>query len=317
VATLFNWNVAAKGEPPKYDSAAITISDRMITAGDVQYEPNQQKVAFISPRVLLMIAGDTAIHSQALRDLRTHVTENTSAYEVATVYGRMIQALKHREAESLILAPLGLNSDTFLAQQREMSDGYANSIKLQLQEYRGADVEALVVGSSSSGPVQLYYVDERGLVSCMDDIGFAAIGIGAWHAKSRLMQVGYASATSFAPALALTFAAKKTAETAPGVGGYSDIHIVFKGSILPLWQDVRDALEEIYRTYVQAQRTVAGNAIAALDEYLRSKVEQEQPPSDAEKEGKFGRDAPSDGSATAPTAEAPPGNEAGTGKTGI
>ena len=67
VATLFYWNYGTL-IAPKPGIAAITASDQMITAYDVQYEPMQQKVAYITPKVLLLVAGDYATHSEAIRN---------------------------------------------------------------------------------------------------------------------------------------------------------------------------------------------------------------------------------------------------------
>jgi hypothetical protein len=75
IAGLFNWaygNVSA-GTDPDLGRSAILISDRMITAGDVQYEPQQRKSAQIAPNVSITIAGDFAIHSQAMKDVFTQL----------------------------------------------------------------------------------------------------------------------------------------------------------------------------------------------------------------------------------------------------
>jgi hypothetical protein len=207
------------GKPKHWGPAAIAISDRMITAGDVQYEPQQLKVATVYPASLVMIAGDYSLHTQAMKEMYGHLIGVTDAKprDIALIYGRAIQGIKRRQAEDLFLAPLGLNTDSFLAQQKDMSEHFVKSITAQLQGYRGDDVEAIIVGSDKN-IVQIYTVDSLGMVGCSDDVGFAAIGIGAWHAKSRLMQAGYVSRQLFANALAAAFAAKKSAETAPGVG---------------------------------------------------------------------------------------------------
>ena len=64
IATLFQWNYASK-DTPAVGTAALVLTDRMITAGDVQYEPRQTKIAHITPTTLLVIAGDYSLHSTA------------------------------------------------------------------------------------------------------------------------------------------------------------------------------------------------------------------------------------------------------------
>jgi 20S proteasome alpha/beta subunit len=210
IAALFNWNYAQAGQPPQYKKAAIAVSDRMITAGDVQYEPQQLKVSFMTKDSVILIAGDYSLHSEALLNTTKDLQQNPnkSPRNIALIYGRAIQSIKRRQAEDLFLTPLGMNTDTFLAQQKDMSGVFIERVTDQLQRYEGADVEAIIVGSDGDN-AHLYTVDFRGMISCLNDVGFAAIGIGAWHAKSRLMQAGYNNSLTLAPALAAAFLAKK------------------------------------------------------------------------------------------------------------
>jgi 20S proteasome alpha/beta subunit len=134
IATLFHWNYSPNATP-LHRMCALVASDRKITAGDVEYEPAQQKFAQMTPSTILLVSGDISV-------------------------------------------------------------------------------------------VHIYAIDKNGMIACWDDVGFAAIGSGAWHAKSLLMQAGYVNKAIFAPALALTFAAKKASEIALGVGKETDIKIV-------------------------------------------------------------------------------------------
>ncbi|MGB7254085.1 MAG: hypothetical protein WBC94_10800, partial [Xanthobacteraceae bacterium] len=222
IAALLNWDYAAKPSDPRDPgSAAIVISDRMITAGDIQYEPNQLKMAWPTPQTLALIAGDYSLHSQAIKDLLKQTNAQTSPENVAKIYGQTIQAIKRREAEDLYLAPVGLNTDTFLAQQSDLSDGFVAKLREQLQGYQGADVAALIVGSDvirDQRLVRIFTINSYGMVHCHDDVGFAAIGTGASHAESILMQAGYVNTLGWGPALAVLYAAKRVAEIAPGVG---------------------------------------------------------------------------------------------------
>jgi hypothetical protein len=77
IASLFQWNYGTTTNPPDLGPAAIVASDRMITFGDVQYEPNLLKVSFITPETLLLVAGDYAIHSQALKDTYRQISSST------------------------------------------------------------------------------------------------------------------------------------------------------------------------------------------------------------------------------------------------
>jgi hypothetical protein len=84
------------------------------------------------------------------------------------------------------------------------------------------------------------------MIYYLNDVGFGAIGMGAWHAKSRLMQNGYVNTVVYAQALSAAYAAKKSAEIAPGVGKHTDMHLVLKEGINPIMPDYFDKLESLY-----------------------------------------------------------------------
>lgn len=268
VGTLFQWNIAPPGQAEIWVTSGIVASDRMLTAGDVQYEPAKLKMAQMTPLVIAVVAGDYPLHSQTIIDARKLIQNNPdkTPENVARMYGKAIQRIKQREAEDLYLVPLGMNTDTFIAQQKEMSDNFIEHITTQLQGYQGEEVEALVIGSDGER-VHLYAVDTRGIAHCMDDVGFAAIGIGAWHAKSRMMQAGYANTSILAPALAITYAAKKSAEIAPGVGKqHTDIMLILRDAVFPLWDDVAGSLRSLYDQYEKDNVALIERAVAQLQE---------------------------------------------------
>lgn len=270
IAALFNWNYAVATNGQDWRKAALAISDRMITAGDVEYEPHQTKVLTISRNVLLLIAGDYTAHSQAIKVLmeRARLNPDIKAYDAAIAYGAAIQGIRRRYAEDAILAPLGLNTDSFIAQQRDMSERFVSQVKAELQDYVGPEVEGLVVGVDPNGSGHLYTIESDGKVRCYDDVGFAAIGIGAHHARLTLMQSGYTNTFGFVQALALSFIAKKAAETAPGVGKNTDIHIIPKEGAFPLHPPMVEKLEALYEEFSKRRDALAAEAITRLGEIL-------------------------------------------------
>jgi hypothetical protein len=137
----------------------------------------------------------------------------------------------------------------------------------QLQSYEGEEVEALVIGSDGEN-VHLYTVDTRGISHCMNDVGFAAIGIGAWHAKSNLMQNAYVNTINFAPALAATFAAKRSADVAPGVGRHTDMWVIFRDAMIPLWTPVDTKLQEVFEQYRKDRDDLIRVAVEKLQAFI-------------------------------------------------
>ena len=310
IASLFRWNYGTLALPD-WGVAAITASDRMITAGDVQYEPQQLKVAIITENVSVLIAGDYTVHSEAIKRVMAHTqgSPQTKPHQIATVYGAEIQSVQRKNAEDMILAPLGLNTDTFLAQQKDMSDNFVADITSQLQDYEGSEVEAIVVGIENKN-ARLYTVDARGMVRCFDDVGFSAIGIGAWHARSRLMQSGYTNTWNLGPALAATFAAKKAAEVAPGVGSATDIRVVLRDASFPLWDHVDAELKKIYEEYELEREEIAQYAVTELDKVLYAPAPKTiSPQPEKPKETGSGQDAATKGDSRTEGQGAPAGTK--------
>jgi len=308
VATLFSWNYGGVGkhEPKR---AAIVASDRMITAWDSAYEPNQLKVGFFTPQTVILIAGDYALHSEAIAETykQIHHNPNKTPHNIALNYGQAVQKIKRRQAEDLFLAPLGMNTDTFIAQQKDMDAGFINRLTNQMQEYRGEDVEALIVGSDGD-IAHIYTVDTRGMIHCLNDVGFAAIGIGAWHAKSRLMHAKYTNTANFASALMATFAAKKGAEIAPGVGEFTDTYVILKDGHFRLWDHLDKKIHEIYDHYNGQTNELTVQAIAEVQTYIDS-PQMIQGQATNEQEGKPRPDPQVDASASQQAAETARGHE--------
>lgn len=313
IAALFQWNYGTL-EKPDYAPAAVVLTDRMITAGDIQYEPQQTKHAQITPRVSLVIAGDYSLHSQAIRKTIQHfwgrggtVPPDPTPEEVATYYGRSIQALKLKEAEDLYLAPLGLNSDSFIAQQSDMAPHFVSQLTDQMQSYRGEEVDALVIGPQNN-IVGIYGVDTKGMVTCHDDVGFAVIGSGAWHAKSRLMQFGYFNQNRFSPALVVTYAAKKAAELAPGVGHNTDVKLLFRDHTEELPQSTGNFLHALFLDYREKAHKLGLECIQTMQTYISTPAPRE---ANEPAKGILGGDAQVNERPSSPAAETPPTDEAG------
>jgi hypothetical protein len=311
IAGLCQWNYGTVAKP-QWGFGAITASDRMITATDTKFEPNKLKVAYLTPHVLLLVAGDYALHSEAIYEMHKILpgNPNKTPQNIALLYGRQLQAIKHRQAEDIFLAPLGMNIDTFIAQQKDMSDIFTNRITNQMQEYRGEDVEALVVGAERD-IAQIYAVDSKGMIFCSNDVGFAAIGIGAWHAKSRLMQLGYHNNLYFAQALAAIFSAKKIAQISPGVGEATDMHMVLKDGHFRLWDHVDKKVHELHTNFQTTVDALAVEMVQKLQKFIDEEAKKGTT-DDQSQRSSTGSDTEANAGANAPATETARNDEAET-----
>jgi hypothetical protein len=278
------------------DDTVIGASDRMITSGDIQFEPPQTKIINISTSIAVMIAGDTAIQTEVLYRTRADVARRIEAQpeewwrvsDVAELYRKYYNEAVARRSEQAILAPLGLTHATFLAQQRGMSPQLVRQIATELLNFEAPAAEVIISGVDNMGlgdtPMPHIYVVSNGRVSCQDVVGFAAIGAGYWHAESQFMFARHTRAKPPAESLLLTYAAKKRAEVAPGVGGDTDMFIVGPtlGSYVPINPNVLLKLEEIYQSAQSKHRSADFNSIAEVNHFVEELIaagaaaEQEQ-----------------------------------------
>jgi hypothetical protein len=221
----------------------VGVSDRMITAGDIQYEPQQAKVWPLTSSIAAMYSGDTAIQTEVLKDTALRIgpkisanpTEWLSVREVAQTYGECFQTARLIRAERAILRPLGLTTQLFLDQMQTMDSDVVRQLVNKLDSYQFFEPNsALIVGVDEDGyqepgKKRAYahiYVAHEAEVTCQDRVGFAAIGIGTSHAESQFMFAGYDSKWTFPKTLLLAHAAKKRAEASPGVGRATDMFAI-------------------------------------------------------------------------------------------
>src|SRR6202040_4052952 len=92
-------------------------------------------------------------------------------------------------AEMRALGPLSLTLDSFIKRQKEMTPEIVKELTSAIVNFDMPEIEAIVTGIDDTGAH--IYVVTNSAVACRDAIGFAAIGIGYWHANSQFMFAGH------------------------------------------------------------------------------------------------------------------------------
>src|SRR6202030_2327464 len=112
-----------------------TMSDRMITAGDIEYEPPQYKTCFLTRKVHILIAGDYPTHSEAIAQVQRQVIlkPDTDVATIASLYADALADIRFREASRAILKPVGLTGESFVNRQNELSPNQVSELSQQLQ----------------------------------------------------------------------------------------------------------------------------------------------------------------------------------------
>lgn len=265
-------------------------SDRMLTAGDIEFEPNQTKIISLTTSIVIMIAGDSALQieialklsDEASRRIKADPTQWLNIRDIADLYAAYYNQARLKRAENTILAPLGLTNETFINRQQQMNSKLVNQIATELLNFSCPDVQAIIAGVDSTG-THIYVVNNSD-VRCHNAIGFASIGVGAWHANSQFMFAGHTRSRPLPETLWLTYSAKRRAEVAPGVGEGTDMFMVGPnlGSYAPLRVEVLQALEEIYRDTRINERELARQADEKVKHYVEEITAAATPPATPE-----------------------------------
>ena len=254
----------------------IGAADRMLTAGDIQFQPETAKIIVITSSIAIMIAGDASLQAEILQKVIADVNSRIVAEpdnwwevaDVAELYYKYYNQARFKQAEGAILAPLGLTADTFFDKQKVMDSELVRQIATELINHEIPDVEAICCGVGPSD-THVYIVGKEG-ISCQDLVGFASIGIGKGHANSQFM---FARHNRFSPAtetLLLVYSAKKRAEVAPGVGEATDMIVLgpLLGQMNVVDESTLENLDVIYNEEQEEVKEANQQSIAKVNQYV-------------------------------------------------
>jgi hypothetical protein len=183
--------IAAIADGPMIFCAA----DRMITVGDIQYEPNAPKIYEISNSIYLMPSGSFELQSEMIRALqmqaREWIDENPGSWpsveDFADRYNSLFSRKRYQKWEAQTLRREGYTA----ADVAHLAPDIQNRLLASLSDDLLGDVWAILFGME---PVPGYpdTMTAHLWVAHNDDkwdctlIGFAAIGIGARHAETQI-----------------------------------------------------------------------------------------------------------------------------------
>ena len=262
-------------------SSVFGASDRMLTSGDVEFEPHAPKVVPLTNSMVLMSAGDAGVQAEVASDMRVWIADHIAARpdvwilvrDAAEAYAQYFAEARRRKVELALLRPLGLTSELFIARQGELAPALARDLATEMLSFPMPAVACIVAGVDASGP-HLYVVAD-GQLHCADSVGFCAIGSGASHAESLLMFAKYHPGMAPAEAMLLTFAAKKRSEVAPGVGSETDMFTIGPMPGMSNWLDAETLqnLGEMYTKWRTAETEAFNDATERSRKYVQALAE--------------------------------------------
>jgi 20S proteasome alpha/beta subunit len=247
--------------------AVVVASDCQVTLGAaLEIEHPAGKINPLVPGILVMTSGDRVLGAEVIEKARERLaswkgtlTVRAAAETLCTTFKQ-----KHRErVESVVLVPRGYTFDSFhKSAAQQMSKDLFEGISKQIFDFGLNAVEFLVCGIDASG-AHLFRVFYTGLnggdwMQWLDSLTYYAIGGGQGAAVARLAIERQGSALSIQQTLFNVFAAKKTAEIAPGVGRETDVVIVTAGGAIELSPEQMRKLERVWTAHQEAFANVKG-----------------------------------------------------------
>jgi ATP-dependent protease HslVU (ClpYQ) peptidase subunit len=278
-------------------SGVFLISDRMITSGDIQFEPPAEKINFLTSSIAVMASGDSAFHNEIMKDVTKDVGERVRkapddwwlVKDVVDLYVKHRNEAKLKRAEAAVLAPLGLDRITFIEKQKIMDGEIIASISRDLINFEVPDIAVIIAGLDNlmgdrSTNTHIYSIFND-YISCDDSVGFRAIGSGSRHAESHLMLTRHSWNTDVHVTILSGYCAKKNAEIAPGVGAHTDMFMIGPdlGSNDRIRPEIVLKLDEEYKKLKKKQAKAQKDSQEELKRYVNSLPSNTKQTSQADK----------------------------------
>ncbi len=203
---------------------AVAIADRKITDDylSIGFEHGESKIIPISKNTVAMCSGYTAITSEILDPVKAKNLEKTvEVKEIAEEIANSYDRVRKEKINRLYFKPRGLDISE-ISSSKEINLQLLQQLDKVIEGFEFPDyakpvgLQILVVGVDSSA--HIYLVDNPGIFSSRDSIGWMCIGSGTPPAENSLILNEYNISRSKKEAFYFGYEAKKWAEKSPEVG---------------------------------------------------------------------------------------------------
>lgn len=243
---------------------ALVAADRMVTlAGFMEFEHANPKMAHVSPYAVVLIAGDTLLGTRLATDVcATMAGTNPPLAAIASALSQHYAATRQTVMEEQLLKPRGLDLGSYYGRHATLNSQITMMLDQRLSEFN-LGVELLLTGIDSDG-AHIYSIHNPGGPELQHDvIGYGAIGSGAIHANQSMIGFGHHATVPFRDALYRTYAAKRRAEVAPGVGRDTDLIVISAEGTRMLDEE---QIEELSKMYGSTQKATEQSLQKNLEE---------------------------------------------------
>lgn len=215
--------------------ACVVGADKQVTAPglSLEFQHPGGKIESTGKSCVAMASGDALLASEITIKTRGQFSHSASpsVQQFAEKLRDTFKTIHLERAESVILHPRGLTLKEFKEKGSQQLPAQIYLAVDQLLFNFGLNVvEFIVAGVDSTGAhiFRVYYQGVAGAnwLEWCDRLGYRAIGTGGLHASIFLALAGQHNGMTVADTIYNVYAAKKTAEVAPGVGPATDLAVV-------------------------------------------------------------------------------------------
>jgi hypothetical protein len=267
------------------NNSIVGASDRMITAGDIQFQPSQAKTRALTSSIVAMTAGDAALQTEVLSRVRSDIdgalaydpNEWLTVRQVTEWYADHWGEIRRERAERALLKPLGLTHIDFLDRQASLDPKLVQDLANAVLQFAVPDCCCILAGVDPSG-AHLFQV-ENGVLTQRDAIGFAYSGTGGRHAATQLMLAQHSPLSPLPETLMLVYSAKRRAEVAPGVGQETDLWLIGPqlGSFTPVGDEAHGVLDTQFKRIVEDETRALAHAKEGINAFIQKLVDRAAP----------------------------------------
>jgi hypothetical protein len=260
------------------DGSIFCAADRMVTVGDIEMESPVPKIHTLTASIVVMPSDeDAALHTEILLATQTAIVEKINTQpktwvvpviDVVELYIQARDRIRAKILERTFLVPLGLTHESFHSKMSTFKQRLVDRVSEDLISHKLPGLSVIIAGIDPSG-AHIYEVHD-GESGCFDAIGYAAIGVGARHARAHFMISGQSYYTSVAETLWATYLAKKRSEVAPGVGETTDIAMLGPriGANVLFEPPLTTKLESVYKQTKKREEKARKTAASEMVKYV-------------------------------------------------
>ncbi len=240
----------------------VTVAlDRMLTSRDkIEYEQlDKTKLYWLNEAHTIAAINSGVLDSLQLvcqATWREVVRDSLdSVPEIVEVFARHFKELRAKQIEAREFHKFGLTIADFVPKQEQYPTSFREKLLRTIDAPEAVLGDVIIAGIQPSGVARLFSVHDPGEVFAWEASGFVAVGSGDELAESEFIAQLYTPSRNWLEALAITFFAKKTAESAVGVGTHTDLFYISEKGFMYFGptSPTMLMLEKMYRAKLRAR----------------------------------------------------------------